>query len=455
MSPRLNEAVSCGHGQAPFGVPLCLHLRTAREPWLKYVKWFVGSGLDTEFICVDCAEARDKGLSAETAFVCRECFQHATTEIGELTRTGGNPEIRVVSKAFDQLVHETLIPKECKQILDIAPIKNDGRSMWLLLSHDGRIWRFDAGTEKLESVGQVNITAETVADSFAGHTLTTRLHASQDSQFAALVNDYGRYGQVIDLRSGKITLNLDGGDYCPETVPFSFAFASRQGQVVAIHRTAWNRLDISDASTGELLSDRGPTSYRNGEQRPEHYLDYFHGALYLSPQHTHILDDGWVWHPVGIPVVWSLEQWLSGNIWESEDGPTKRDVCARTYYWDHGVAWLDEKTVAIGGIGDDDAEMVDGARIFDIALTGTAGPQWRSDWSWAREISVFAGPAGRFFSDGDCLYSVGKDGLSQWDPKAGVRTGHIENFCPTHHHVDARELVQLRQGSLLRWSMCE
>jgi len=64
------------------------------------------------------------------------------------------------------------------------------------------------------------------------------------------VNDYGQYGQVIDLRSGKITLNLDGGDYCPETVPFSFGFASWQGNVVVIHRAAWNRLDISDASTG-------------------------------------------------------------------------------------------------------------------------------------------------------------------------------------------------------------
>ena len=180
MSPHLGEGFSSGHEQAPFGVPLCLHLRTAREPWLKYVKWFVGSGLDTEFIGVECAEARDKGLSAETAFVCREWFQHATTEIGELTRMGGHPEIRVVSRPFDQLVHETLIPKECKRILDIAPIKNDSRSMWLLLGDDGRMWRFEAHTEKLESVGRVKITAETIGDSFAGHTLTTRLRTSQD-----------------------------------------------------------------------------------------------------------------------------------------------------------------------------------------------------------------------------------------------------------------------------------
>jgi len=147
-------------------------------------------------------------------------------------------------------------------------------------------------------------------------------------------------------------------------VPFSFAFADVNGRVIAIHRTAWNRLDFSDSATGKLLSVRGPTSYRSGQERPEHYLDYFHGALYVSPSGTHILDDGWVWHPVGSPTCWSLERWLTDNVWESEDGPTRKDVCAREYYWDHGMVWLDDTRVVVGGIGDDDIEIVAGARIF-------------------------------------------------------------------------------------------
>jgi hypothetical protein len=141
-----------------------------------------------------------------------------------------------------------------------------------------------------------------------------RLHCSKRGEFAVVVNDYGRYGQVIDLRSGAVTFALDGGDYHPATVPFSFAFADMFGCVVAVHRTALNRLDVSDPSTGELLTQRSPTSYRSGEERPEHYLDYFHGALYLSPSGAHILDDGWVWHPVGVPTVWSLNRWMSQNV---------------------------------------------------------------------------------------------------------------------------------------------
>lgn len=178
------------------------------------------SGLDTEFVCVACAEEREKGISTEAAFVCEECFQYATTEVGDLVRTGGQPEIRVLSEPFGRAVCETPIPNECKKIIDIAPIKHDSRSTWLLLGKDGELWRFDAQNGAAELVARTKVPSEVAGDAFAGHTLTTRLHATQDGVFAAVLNDYGRHGQVIDLRSGKTTLKLDGGDYHPETVPF-------------------------------------------------------------------------------------------------------------------------------------------------------------------------------------------------------------------------------------------
>lgn len=444
--------LSCGHEKTQFGVPLCSHLQACREPWLNYVKWYTGSGLTTEFICVSCAEAREKGLTVAAGPVCQECFEYATTEVGDLVRTGGHPEIRVLSTRFDGTLNQTAIPRQFGKVIALAPVDQEHRSIWMMLADDGRLFRLDAHSGETDLAGSTKTPSEAARSPFRGHTLKPRLYVSRDGHFVALVNDYGRYGQVIDLQSGKVTLTLDGGDYHPETVPFSFAFACWQGQTVVIHRTAWNRLDISDASDGRLLSERGPTSYRNGEERPQHYLDYFHGALYLSPKETHVLDDGWVWHPVGIPVVWSIDRWLSRNVWESEDGATKKEVCGRDYYWDHGIAWLDEEMVAIGGIGDDDNEMVEGARIFDITSTASAGPGWRSDLLWAREVTTFAGPAGKFFSDRKWLYSSAAAGLSRWDVKTGARTGHIENFHPTHHHLGAGELVQLLDDALLRWS---
>jgi hypothetical protein len=347
----------------------------------------------------------------------------------------------------------TAIPSEYGKALDIAPLDDEKKSIWLVLASDGGLFRLDADSGESDLLARVEIPSEIATDSFNGHALRPHLHAAPNGQFAAVVNDYGRYGRVIDLRSGEVTMQLDGGKYHCETVPFSFAFACRDGRVVAIHRTDWNRLDISDPSDGRLLTPRGPTSYREGEEQPQHYLDYFHGALYLSPNGSYILDDGWEWHPVGVPVIWSIDRWLSENAWESEDGASRRDLCARDYYWDHGVAWLSDGLVVLSGIGDDDLEMTAGARVFDTTSLGGPSPQSRSGWEFAREVTAFPGPEGQFFSDGRWLYSTTEAGLFRWDPSTGSQTGFVECFQPTHHHRGAGELAQLLDSALLRWSI--
>ena len=157
-----------------------------------------------------------------------------------------------------------------------------------------------------------------------------------------------------------------------------------------------------------------------------------------------------MWHPIGIPATWSLDAWLR-NAWESEDGPTKQDVCARTYYWGHGACWIDESRLALAGIGEDDEAMIEGARVFDITVQSKPGPSWRADLLWARELIAFAGPAGLFFSDGISLFSSGEAGLSRWDLNDGARTGHLPDFRPTHHHRSAGELAQLSGNVLVRW----
>lgn len=428
-------------------------MRTCREPWLKYVKWYVGRGLETELLCLSCSERRKEGLPVDVANICEECFELATTEFCDFVGKDGKPEIQTRSESFNDTLKETSLPAEFGTILDIAPVNHSLQSMWLLLAEDGRVFRLDAESGEFTQVARSSVPAEPDHKPFAGHSLTKRLHASNSGEFIAVVNDYGRYGQIIDLRSGKMTASLDGGEYYPETVPLSFAFADVGTSVVAIHRTAWNRLDFSNPTTGKVLSGREPTSYQRGESRPEHYLDYFHGALYVDPTSTHIVDDGWIWHPVGVPTTWSLERWFSDNVWESEDGSTKSDVCARDYYWDHGITWLDANRVVIGGLGDDDIEIVDGARIFDITALGGAGSRWRSDLRWARELKAFPGPAGKFFSDGISLFSSCESGLSRWSIEDGARTGYVPGFQPFHHHRGAGELVQLKGRVLVRWKI--
>ena len=350
------------------------------------------------------------------------------------------------------MLKEITLPEELERIVDIGPVNASRQSIWMLLAESGQIFRFDAETGDFAEAARASVPPELDHEPWSDRVLKPRLHVSNRGDFVAVVNDYGRYGQIIDVQSNEVTLALDGGDYFSNTVPFSFAFADLNTKVVAIHRTAWNRLDFSDAASGKLLSERGPTSYRSGEQQPEHYLDYFHGALYVNPNSTRVVDDGWFWHPLGIPVAWSLERWFSDNVWESEDGSTRVDLCVRESYWDKGMTWLDERTVAVAGIGDDDLDMVEGARIFDVTERGGQKSRWGSTTDWAREIIAFPGPAGRFFSDGVSLYSSNSSGLSCWNPLDGTHTGHVGNFQPTHHHRGAGELAQLHERTLRRWS---
>jgi hypothetical protein len=406
-----------------------------------------------ELLCNSCVDERQSGRPVITAVVCQECFEHATTEVGDLEGIRGKPEIRISSEFSNPQLRSNYIPKEAGKIIDVSPINTEGCSVWLLLADDGAVTQFDADTGEWKRLACACLAPEPEHKPWCGRILKGRLHASSGGEFAAIVHDYGRYGQIIDLRTGRVTLTLDGGAYHAETVPFSFAFAQVNGRVVAIHRTDWNRLDVSDPSTGALLTGRNPTSYRRGEERPVHYLDYFHGALHVSPNSIRIADDGWVWHPVGIPTTWNLEPWIYGNVWESEDGPTRKAICARDYYWDHALTWLDDHRIAVGGIGDDDKDMIDGARIFDVSSSGSGGVRWRADWPWPLEQIAFAGPAGSFFSEGRALFSSDQSGLSRWDVKDGSRTGYLQGFKPTYHHRGAHELVQVVDDALVRWTI--
>ena len=438
--------LACKHDSAHFGSPTCEHLRIGQERAIPYVKWYIESGLNAELLCVTCAEKRAQGLSVDVANVCKHCLEQITTKIAYQKGIGGKPEIRVRPEPFNTTLKTTSLPQQLGAVLDIAPVNHSSQSVWMILAANGDIFRFNADTSHYAQVAHSGVPAET------GHlkwvpTLRQRLHVSNRGEFIAVVNDYGRYGQIIDVRTGKVTLHLDGGDYHEYTVPLSFAFAEVSTGIIAIHRTAWNRLDFSNPADGTLLSER---SFQSQEEKPDHDLDYFHGALHVNPSCTRIVDDGWIWHPVGVPQSWSLDRWFSENVWESEDGPSKKEICARVYHWDCSISWLDDTRVVIAGIGDDDAHMVEGARVFDVTALGRASPEWRSDWEWALEVTAFAGPAGKFFTDGISLFSSNKEGLSRWCVEDGVRTGHLQGFEPMHHHRGARELVQLSENVLTR-----
>ncbi|GAA4445721.1 hypothetical protein [Phytohabitans houttuyneae] len=434
------ETLACGHVAYAGESRVCAHMVNPAGSGIGgYVRLLTGRGLDADLCCGVCDERRQDGVAVALVEVCEGCVdKYADDEYGYLAGWRGEPGIAERPEDVDGTVTATPLPDDVGVVVDIAALATaDGRSAWLVLDEGGHLVRFDADTGACERLAATSVPDEPDREPWAGNAPRRRLLVAPGGRFAAVVTDFGRHGQVFDLDRGVATLALDGGDYRPETVPLSFAFARHGGGVVAVHRTAWNRLDVSDPATGRPLTPRQSPSYERGEAAPEHYLDYFHGALHASPSGRWLADDGWVWAPVGIPTVWDLHRWLDTNPWESEDGPTRRALCHRDYHWNVPMCWIGDNLLAVSGIGQDDIAILPGVRLFDVG-SGV-------------ELHHFAGPRGALFGVGRRLYAAAPGGLEIWDPFTGERTGRIPGFVPAHHHPTAGELAQVEDRTLRRW----
>jgi hypothetical protein len=124
------------------------------------------------------------------------------------------------------------------------------------------------------------------------------------------------------------------------------------------------------------------------------------------------------------------------NPWESEAGPSVRNLCRRNYYWGHPMCWVADDHLALSGIGFDVDHMLPGVRIFNV-VTG-------------HEVNAFAGHGGPLFFD-HYLYSGAPDSLHVWDVRTREHLGGIPEFSPTRHHPGSHELASLSPESIVRW----
>ncbi|MEU8841539.1 hypothetical protein AB0D97_20795 [Streptomyces roseus] len=171
----------------------------------------------------------------------------------------------------------------------------------------------------------------------------------------------------------------------------------------------------------------------------------FHGAPHLSPAGTRIPSEGWWWHPVGRTVAWTLSPWLTGGTdsWPKDVDWALLPPCE--YHWNRPVVWLDEDRLVLGGPGDDEAEIIPGARAFDLRTRGD------EDAMRPAEIATFGGHEGRFFAAHGLLFTSAVAGLDIWDPVIGARLGTLAGIRPTHHDPMHGELLELSASGLRRW----
>ncbi|MFD8882819.1 hypothetical protein ACFV0H_09870 [Streptomyces erythrochromogenes] len=428
-------ALACGHDAPAYGLPVCEHIRTATNE-VDFSIHYTGQGHEQQRICVLCREEAEHGRPVAAGRICEDC---SDTSYGSVVDSVGRPEIIDASRPVPGAGPLVPFPAETGTVLDLAPTERG----LLLLAADGRILLWDAEAGSCTHLATTGVTVPADAKPWSGHDKALRLHASRNGRFAAVVVDFGRTGEVIDLTTGTVTTALENDGYHSETVPYSLLFTEHAGRDVVLHRTRWNRIAGTDPATGE------PVLLMPESEKEAAWAHSFHGALHLSPGATRLASDTWVWHPLGQPVTWDLARWFAEgkSAWNGEQPAVEfRLLPPCEYHWNRPMVWLDEARIVLGGLGDDDEAVVPGARVFDVTRMVDLGV----DGSRPDETATFGGPEGRFFAADGLLYSAGGTGLEIWDPTSGARIGSVPDFHPTHHDTVRRELVQLTADGVRR-----
>ena len=300
----------------------------------------------------------------------------------------------------------------------IEPILNhDGSAIWLGLSVNHELCTLDTTNYKQEPCCTVDLSALTSVSKLS-------MVVSVNGNYVAIAETYGQYGTVIHLPSGKEVLRLDRGDY--ETgnnnSRFSFAFAKVGELDAIIHATQWNRLDVTELHTGRCLTAR--------EDRSQ---NYFHASLHISPNQVWMIDNGWIWHPIGIIQKWKIDEWIHNNPFMLDENISV--LTGSEHFWDRPLCFIDDHRVAVWGKTVDD-EQSDDDFLSAISIL---------DMKSSEESFFFLVPhEGELFVEDDFLYVVSKEhGTSKWKWTTGEMVKIDPSFIPYRYHPSAKLFFHL------------
>lgn len=148
-------------------------------------------------------------------------------------------------------------------------------------------------------------------------------------------------------------------------------------------------------------------------------------------------------------------RWLKTNVWESEDGASMKSLCCRDYFWDGPMCWVDQRTVAVWGFGDDDILNIRCVCLFDVESGAEKeaffGPACGNVHVSGMETAVQPNE-GRLTFD-RWLYSWMPGGpFCIWDIADGARLLEEQNFSPLGYHPVTKEFLSILPDGTLRLS---
>ncbi len=408
------STAACSHADAHTGQRVCRHLWSGQAD--SYAHRFTGAALAYDLVCPSCAEREQVGPGDFVA-VCGDCFdataERATWVRGERAVLS-RPAVaeRPTRLSFSHQMIRLPVALGAS-LLDLQPLLASAGSRWLAVTSAGNLVALDLGARTWRPIAALAATIDLERD--------VSLTVSPDGEMAAVVEEHGQSGVMVDIASGEITMLLDRGAERVDEARFPLAFARRGDRLLLIQGTDWNRIDAFDPRTGETVVRR-PAG-----EAAAHCLDYVCSGLSVSPDGNWLIDNGFTSEGAGMPAAFRLDPWLDENPWEPEVGPSRRYLCQRWDFWDGPLCWIDGATLALWGYGPDRLSLMPAVILFDVA---TGEP-----------VRWFPGPRGALVFD-ELLFSLGDgDGVSVWDVETGERLLHDAGFHPLRYHPGARQFL--------------
>lgn len=173
--------------------------------------------------------------------------------------------------------------------------------------------------------------------------------------YICVTERFGTHAAVVHHINGSI-YELTREDYHADVSSYSIGFIEHFGTVCLLHQTQWNRLDLLDLTTMEIVTKREiryekiKDSYQTEDGKiiaavyeNENFLDYFHSLLEVSPNKTGFITNGWHWAPADNIKYSHINEFLT----RYETGLKGIDYVMGGYNWDRPCAFIDETTFVI------------------------------------------------------------------------------------------------------------
>ncbi len=240
----------------------------------------------------------------------------------------------------------------------------------VILTNTGEVFLFNFKKQKQDKLFETNPT-KGIQYSDGGFDPAAESSIYTMDDIIVVVNNYKKHGFILN-RTENYLLHFSRTDYYAAISKYPIAlFKNEKGQPHLIYGVDWNRLQIANLTTRQVLTATKSLIEVDAEQQhfdfykkhkednklfwPSEY-DYFYGKLLMSPNGEKFLSAGWVWGSYDCCKIYDLADFISNprisdetiGFWENNN---------------NAICFVDNETIAV--IYDPSVEEANGANKDD------------------------------------------------------------------------------------------